>query len=93
LALTSAWYWAAARDRRLSGDRIGHTAGMPGWIFVSILLAAATLLAAASGGPLELVAALAVITLLSALAGALRRAVGQAADAVDKARRWAGHAR
>ncbi len=78
---------AAARDRRLSGDRIGHTAVMPGWIFVSILLAAATLLAAVAGRPLELVAALAVITLLSAVAGALRRPDRQAADAMVKPRR------
>jgi hypothetical protein len=60
---------------------------MPGWTFVSILLAAATLLAAVRGRPLELVATLAVITLLSAVAGGLRRPDRQAADAMDEPRR------
>jgi hypothetical protein len=62
---------------------------MPGWIFVSVLLAAATLLAAVGGRPLQLVATLAVITLLSALAGALRRPDRQAAGAMDEPRRCA----
>jgi hypothetical protein len=60
---------------------------MPGWIFVSFLLAAATLLAALAGRPLELVATLAVITLVSAVAGALRRPDRQPADAMDEPRR------
>lgn len=60
---------------------------MPGWIFVSFLLAAATVLAAVAGRPLELVAALAVITLLSAVGGALRRPDRQGADAMDEPRR------
>ena len=60
---------------------------MPGWLFVSFLLAAATLLAAVAGRPLEPVTTLAVITLLSAGAGALRRPDRQAADAMDEPRR------
>ncbi|HEV2060951.1 MAG TPA: hypothetical protein VGR11_16495 [Solirubrobacteraceae bacterium] len=60
---------------------------MPGWIFVSFLLAAATLLAAVTGRPLELVATLAIITLVSAVAGALRRPDRQAAEAMDEPRR------
>lgn len=49
-------------------------------------LAAATLLAAVAGRPLELVATLAVITLVSAVADALRRPDRQAADAMDQPR-------
>lgn len=57
---------------------------MPGWIFVSALLAAATLLAAVAGRPLGLVVALAVITLVSAVAGVLKRPDRQASDPNDR---------
>lgn len=57
---------------------------MPGWIFVSILLATATLLAAAFGRPLGVVVALGVVTVVSAVAGARLRPDRQAAaDDVD----------
>lgn len=46
---------------------------MAGWVFVSILLATATLLAAVTGRPLWLVVALAVITVVSTVAGARLR--------------------
>lgn len=57
---------------------------MPGWIFVSALLAAATLLAAISGGPLALVVALGIITVVSAVAGALLRPDRQGTDPIDE---------
>jgi hypothetical protein len=53
---------------------------VPGWIFVSALLAAATVLAAASDRPLGLLVALVVVTLISAVAGALLRPDRQATD-------------
>ena len=62
---------------------------MPGWIFVSLLLAAAALLAAVAGRPVELVAFLAVMTLVSAVAGALRRPDRHAEGPVDDAPRSA----
>ena len=46
---------------------------MAGWIFVSMLLAAATLLSAVSGGPFGLTVALAVVTGISTVAGAVLR--------------------
>lgn len=56
---------------------------MPGWIFVSILLATATLLAIVAGRPLGLVLTLAVITLIAAVAGLLLRPDRQPSDTVD----------
>ena len=56
---------------------------MPGWIFVSILLATATLLAVVFGRPLGLILTLAVITLIAAVAGVLLRPDRQASDADD----------
>ncbi|MFP5364532.1 MAG: hypothetical protein ACLGI5_17585 [Thermoleophilia bacterium] len=53
---------------------------MAGWVFVSILLATATLLAAVTGRPLWLVVGLAVITVASTLAGARLRPDRQAAE-------------
>lgn len=53
---------------------------MPGWIFVSILLAAATLLAVIVGRPLGLILTLAVITLATTVAGLLLRPDRQASD-------------
>ena len=53
---------------------------MPGWIFVSILLATATLLAVVAARPLGLILTLAVITLISAVAGLLLRPDRQASD-------------
>ena len=53
---------------------------MPGWIFVSILLATATLLAVAAGRPLGLILTLAVITIVSAVSGLLVRPDRQASD-------------
>jgi hypothetical protein len=46
---------------------------MAGWIFVSMLLAVATLLSAVSDRPLALTAALAIATTISTLAGAVAR--------------------
>lgn len=57
---------------------------MPGWIFVSLLLGAATLLAAVSGRPLGLVVVLAIVTLVSAVAGALLRPDRQGVDPIDE---------
>ena len=48
-----------------------RTPRMAGWIFVSMLLAAATLLSAVSDGPRGLTVSLAVVTGISAVAGAL----------------------
>jgi hypothetical protein len=60
---------------------------MPGWIFVSILLATATLLAIVAGRPLGLILPLAVITLVSAVAGALLRPDRQSSEPGEKAPR------
>lgn len=58
---------------------------MAGWIFVSILLAIATLLAAVSDRPLWLVVALGVLTVLSAAGGSWLRPDRQAAaDDIDR---------
>lgn len=58
---------------------------MPGWIFVSVLLGTATLLAAVGERPLWLVVALAVVTVISAAAGAgLRPDRQAAADDIDR---------
>ena len=57
---------------------------MPGWIFVSALLAAATVLAAIGGRPLELVVVFAIITVASAVAGALLRPDRQGVDPTDE---------
>lgn len=54
---------------------------MAGWVFVSILLAIATLLAVVTGRPLWLVVALGVITVVSAVAGARLRPDRQSAEA------------
>jgi hypothetical protein len=65
----------------------GHGAdrnGMPGWIFVSMLLATATLLAIVASRPLGLILALAVITLVAAVAGALVRPDRQASEPGEK---------
>ncbi len=59
---------------------------MPGWTFVCIPPAAATLPAAAGGGPLGLVVALVVVPLVSAVAGAQLRP-DRRADAIDEGRR------
>lgn len=61
---------------------------MAGWIFVSILLATATLLALVSGRPLGLVVALALATAASTAAGAwLRPDRKAAADDIYRPRR------
>lgn len=54
---------------------------MAGWVFVSILLATATLLALVTGRPLWLVVALGVITIVSTAAGARLRPERRAAEA------------
>ena len=65
-------------------SRRAHLNGMPGWIFVSILLATATLLAIVSGRPLGLILTLAVITLVAAVAGTLLRPDRRASEPADK---------
>jgi hypothetical protein len=60
---------------------------MAGWIFVSILLGTATVLAAVSSRPLWLVVTLRVATVVSGVAGALLRPDREAPDSVDTPRR------
>jgi hypothetical protein len=60
---------------------------MPGWIFVSILLVTATILAAVSGRPGWLVIALGAATVTSVVAGALVRPDRQVREPVDTPRR------
>ncbi len=74
------------RLRRFPRAVGGNKEGVPGWIFVSLLLAAATLLAAISGRSLGLVVALGVVTLVSVLAGALLRPDRKTADPLDPPR-------
>lgn len=57
---------------------------MPGWIFVSALLAAATVLAVVADRPLAMIAVLAAATVGSAVAGALVRPDRQSADPRDR---------
>jgi len=57
---------------------------MPGWIFVTALLAAATLLAAIADRGLVLVVILGVTTLISGLAGALLRPDRDVVDPIDE---------
>lgn len=71
---------------RLRRTPTGKTERVPGWIFVSMLLAGATLLVALSGRALGLVVALGVVTLVSVVAGVLLRPDRQAADPLDPPR-------
>lgn len=56
---------------------------MPGWIFVTVLLAAATLLAAIADRGLVVPVILGVVTLISGVAGALLRPDRGVVDRID----------
>ncbi|HWI09603.1 MAG TPA: hypothetical protein VNT54_19045 [Solirubrobacteraceae bacterium] len=65
----------------------GEKEGVPGWIFVSALLAVAALLAALVGRPLALIVALAGLSVAAAVAGALLRPDRQPTDPADRPHR------
>ena len=65
----------------------GDKESVPGWIFVSALLAVAALLSAVVGRPLGLIVALAALSVASAVAGALLRPDRQPTDPAGRPHR------
>jgi low temperature requirement protein LtrA len=73
------------REHSTSARPPQRSARIAGWIFVSLLLAIATLLSAVGDRPLALTVALAIATVISAVAGAVGRPDRKAAaDDTDR---------